>query len=164
MLAHVYLVLERVVQPLKSCVAKNALGATSKTSFLIIILTLFGNIEKVIRWSSIIKALVGIHAMVPVVIFALVLTVLSLVAVQVEESRIDCFKVVLKLLVSRQKLLLGVMKLRQHSLEVSRDLVLYLDELLLSAIFGLLLLRCSLLLDGHLLFERGWEKARNIKD
>lgn len=75
------LVLIRMIEPLESCVAKDAFLSAAETSLLIIVFALFWQVEKVIWRSPMIKRFVSIYAMVPVVVFTVISAVLCLISV-----------------------------------------------------------------------------------
>jgi hypothetical protein len=63
---------------------KDALFVTTLASFLVVIFTFFGHVKEVIRRPTVIKGLMSVHAVVPIVIFALISAILSLVSIQIK--------------------------------------------------------------------------------
>lgn len=97
LLAHIGLVLVWVVEALEGRVRVNALLSASLARLLVIALTLFRDIEKLIWWPPVIERLVSIHAMVPIVVLEMVVAKLRFVSIQIEKSWLYGFQVVLQL-------------------------------------------------------------------
>jgi hypothetical protein len=70
-----------------------ALLSAPSSKLLVIVLTFFWNIVKLVRWSSVIEGFVGIDTVIPVMIFRLIGAKRCLISVDVENYRVDCFQV-----------------------------------------------------------------------
>lgn len=73
----------------------------SDSSFTVVVLAFFSQVEKLIRRSSVVKRFVGINAMVPIMILRLVCTEGSFISINVEYDGIYGLQVKFKSLLER---------------------------------------------------------------
>lgn len=78
--------------------AEDAFVDTPFASFLVEVLAFLRQVKELVGRPAIVEAFVGVDAVVPVMVLAVILTILSLVSVKVEESRLDSFEINFQLL------------------------------------------------------------------
>jgi len=88
-LAWIRLVLVGVIEPLEGCVGQLARIIAATACLLIIVLALFSIVVELIGRPPVIEGLVRIYAMIPVVVFRLVCTERSLIAVHIEHQGVN---------------------------------------------------------------------------